>query len=107
MRVFEKFPFVLGLMASLFMLLSFRVKSPNSEFSIELIMAGSACAVVYWCWICLSLKRQVKNGTVKKFWFILSVCLPFIGALLYQVIQERLLKSNRIEFREASKEMAA
>ncbi len=107
MKVFEKFPFVLGLMASLFMLLSFRVKSPNSEFSIELIFAGSACAVVYWCWICLSLKQQVKKGTVKKIWFLLSVCLPFIGALLYQVMQERLLKSNRIELSETSKEMTA
>ena len=107
MKVFERFPFVLGLMASLFMLLSFKVKSPNSDYSVELILAGTACALVYWCRMCLSLKQQVKSGTVKRFWFLLSVCIPYAGALLYQVMQERLKQSNQTNLQDAPKEMAA
>jgi len=107
MKVFERFPFVLGLMASLLMLLSFRVKSPNSDFSVELITAGLVSAIVYWCWICLSLKQQVKKGNAKRSWLLLSVCLPFIGALLYQIMHERLLQANQAAPGKSVREITA
>jgi len=90
MKVFEKFPFLLGLLASLFILLSFMVKSPRSVVNNELAIMGIISALVYWVWIVISIRDSIKRGHYKlNLWLLIAIVIPFFGALLYQIMYER------------------
>ena len=105
MKVFEKFPFLLGLLASLFILLSLRVKSPHDVVNNELAIMGLIAAVVYWGWVVLAIRYSVKRGQYKlTFWLVIAVLAPFFGALLYQIMHER---RNEIVQEEQRNEIAA
>ena len=105
MKVFEKFPFLLGLLAFLFIILSFMVKSPRSAVNNELAMMGLIAALVYWVWIIISIRDSVKRGHYKmNFWLVIAVVAPFFGALLYQIMYER---RNEIVPTEQRNEIAA
>lgn len=105
MKVFEKFPFLLGLLASLFILLSLMVKSPRSAVNNELAIMGIMAALVYWVWIVISIRDSIKRGHYKmNFWLVIAVVAPYFGALLYQIMFER---RNEIEPTEQRNEIAA
>ena len=90
MKVFEKFPFLLGLLAFLFILLSLMVKSPRTAVNNELAIMGLIAALVYWIWIVISIRDSVKRGHYKlNFWHVIAFVAPFFGALLYQIMVER------------------
>jgi hypothetical protein len=107
MKVFEKFPFLLGLLASLFFLLSFMVKSPNHQFNSELAGMGIIAGVVYWIWIVgLNLEETRRNRFKKPLWLFVTISAPFIGALLYQIMHERLIE-EQVQEHEPGQEIAA
>ncbi len=96
MKVFEKFPFLLGLLASLFILLSLMVKSPNSPFNSELAIMGIVFGVVYWIWIVLHIRSGLKRHQYKNSnWLIFAIAAPFFGALLYQIMYERVAEEQQ------------
>jgi len=108
MKVFEKFPFLLGLLASLFMLLSFMVKTPTSSFNGELAVMGLCCATVYWIWIVLQIRDHARRSQVKKpFWLVFAIVVPYIGSLLYQIMEERNMVEQQSAAQEPAKELAA
>jgi len=107
MKIFERFPFLLGLLGVLFILLSFMVKSPNSPYNQELAVMGSVAAAVYWLTIVWQVRADARKHQVRNFrWLIIAVVIPFAGALLYQIMFQRYLPE---EVREttAAKEIAA
>jgi hypothetical protein len=107
MKVFERFPFLLGLLASLFFLLSFKVKSPNSSYNSELALMSICAGIVYWVWIVLKIRADVKRQNNKNaHWLYIAIAAPFFGALLYQITQERVMIEQE-QPQQPANEMAA
>ena len=107
MKVFEKFPFLLGLLASLFFLLSFMVKSPNSAYSSELAVMGICCGIVYWVLVVLQIRMSLKRNLIRNNrWLFIAIAAPYFGALLYQIMQERVMVEQE-QAQQTANEMAA
>jgi lipopolysaccharide export LptBFGC system permease protein LptF len=107
MKVFEKFPFLMGLLASLFVLLSFLVKSPNSAMNQELAVMGILFGFAYWIWMIIYIRNGIRNSADKKtFWLVLAISAPYLGAMLYQIVYERGLLEHE-EHEPARNEIAA
>jgi hypothetical protein len=107
MKIFEKFPFLLGLLGSLFMLLSFMVKSPNSQYNQELAVMGAAAAIAYWLMMVWQVRADSRKQQVRNLrWLVITVALPFVGALLYQIMYQRYLPEVEQEA-TAANEIAA
>jgi hypothetical protein len=107
MKVFEKFPFLMGLLASLFVLLSFLVKSPNRAMNQELAVMGILFGLVYWIWMIIYIRNGVRSSADKKiFWLVLAITAPYLGAMLYQIVYERSLLEHE-QHEPARNEIAA
>jgi len=108
MKVFEKFPFLMGLLASLFVLLSFIVKSPNSSVNQELAVMGILFGLTYWVWMIVNIRNAIRNSNDKRnFWLVFAITAPYIGAMLYQIVHERVMIEHAEHPEPATNEIAA
>ena len=89
MKAFNQFPFFLGPLALLFVLLGFIVKSPDTLFSGELALGGAILAIVYWIWIIKEINKSTHLQPGRKMmWLIITISVPFFGAVIYQLTGE-------------------
>ena len=108
MKVFEKFPFLMGLLATLFVILSFLVKSPNSYVNQELAVMGIMFGLTYWIWMIVKIRNAVRSSADKKsFWLVVAISAPYIGAMLYQIVHERVILEHQQHSEPATTEIAA
>ncbi len=90
MKTVDKQPLLFAVLAVLFALLSLLVKPARATFCSELIVLSALFAAIYWIWGIIKIKN---SNTLKNFrktgWLILSIGIPFFGALLYAFIFQR------------------
>jgi uncharacterized membrane protein YhaH (DUF805 family) len=90
MKIINIPPFILAAIALFIGMLSFLIKPDEALFNYPLLTVAITLAAIYWVWM-IVLVTGTKHllPYQKEFWLILIVSVPFIGAMLYQLLHQR------------------
>ena len=73
----------------LFGLLSLLVKSPEHVLNNELLVFSILFAGIFSFGVAIGISKNTELGSNQKlFWLILAVALPFLGAIIYQLMHQ-------------------
>ncbi len=90
MKIVNIPPFVLATIALLIGMISFLLKPADELFNYPLITIALVLAAIYWIWMIVLVSGTRDLFTYqKRFWQILVISVPFVGALLYQLLHQR------------------
>lgn len=90
MKIINIPPFVVATVALFIGMLSFLIKPADALFNYPLLTVALILAAIYWIWM-ITLVGNTKDLFTyqKRFWLILVISVPFVGALLYQLLHQQ------------------
>ena len=69
---------------------------------------GILFGAAYWIWMIVNIHNAFRNSADKKaFWLVLAISAPFIGAMLYQIVHERVILEHQEHPEHTTNEIAA
>lgn len=89
MKIFDKGPFILGVLAVICWGLSFQFRSGETTFNPVLTITGLVLSGLYWFWMIYIIGSSSHlQKDQKTFWLILAISVPFFGAFIYQLLHQ-------------------
>lgn len=86
--------FITGILAVLFVIFAIGTKSYGYRIGSYIFIAAALCAGITWVWgIFNVVGRADMKPFQKRFWLIIVVAVPFIGAMLFFILHQ---KANRL-----------
>ena len=96
----NKLPFLFVIATLLLLASSFILRTPGEGLNSELLIIAGYFAAAYWLLTIIMVATAPKlKPPQKRGWFIILISLPFIGGLLYQLVQLQ-SKKNAHRFSE-------
>jgi drug/metabolite transporter (DMT)-like permease len=93
-KVFDKPPFWIGLIACICGVISFFFKGPDEMYEPVTGYTGLLFAAVYWVITIIAVSRAHHlTPTQRMFWLIIVISAPLFGAVVYQIMHQQ---RNRI-----------
>lgn len=90
MKIVNIPPFVVAIIALFTGMLSFLIKPDQALFNYPLLTIALVLAAIYWIWMIVLISGTKDLFTYqKRFWQILVISVPFVGALLYQLLHQQ------------------
>ncbi len=84
----NKLPFLFAIATLVLIAASFILQTPAEGLNNDLLMIAFYFAIAYWLLTVIMVASSHKlKPAQKKFWLIVLISLPFIGGLLYQLLQ--------------------
>jgi len=86
--------FIIGLVSLLTFMIGAGVKSAGHRLGDWIIIAGVVLGAIHWIWSIIDLSgRQDMKPFQKRFWLIIVVAVPMLGAMIFYIMHQ---KANRL-----------